>query len=558
MVSLQGLGPPDAPSAEPIRTWNFVSGRPTSRREKEQTRFVVRAYASRNRHVPSTSRTPSPKSDASSSPEHSDHQVQHGALARDPGVLYPRRQQRSPIFSVSTQSTCTYDPFETYPSDLPRRLIDQLMPSILIQTSQLLPPLKPTYHGESRWGDFTIAWLRSATHDRAMFHVALFASMYNARMFTDFATPQTRDEIVCQQIVIREISAKMSDSTQNTSNEALQAVGCLSLHPDSLPMRLPRAPQQGPFQELQMLHMYGGTLSRSNPHIRAMNAIIRATGGIDQVNWRGGPQLASYLDLLCANHEATRPLFPFIARLEDGHDQLAELGLVLSSSVLPKLGTGFSTLENLLPALVFESLQPVLVCICDYTRIIASHSNANKPSMSQGVLGDMRNRVQHSLLSLSPFPSIPNHRDSPETNSDTTSPMFESLFSAILIYTWLLTFPAPLESMPLSKIAGVLVRHLRLPRIQHYWAQAPDLMLWMTMMGTLATFNSRFLEVMFLQILRNTARRLNLTEWHEVEETLGRFLWVPEVNGVDGREIWTRVGELQDVREGERPDPRFW
>jgi hypothetical protein len=567
MVNLQGPGPSDTPAAEPRRTWNFVSGRPSSRREREQNRFVVRAYASRNRQIPSTSRTPSPKSETVDSPENATRQEQHIVPANSANLH--RHRHGSPIVSVSTQSTCTYDPFETYPSDLPRNLIDRLMPSILIQTSQLLPPLKPAHDGESRWGDFTIAWLRSATHDKAMFHVALFASLYNFRMFAGFAMPQTRDELVCQQIVIHEISTKMNDPLQNTSNEALQAVGCLSLHPDSLPKKLPRQPRQGQFQELQMLHMYGGTLSRSNPHIRAMNAIIRAQGGINNVNWQGGPQLASYLDLLCANHEATRPLFPFVTRLEDGQSQLRTLGTALRFSILPNLGTGFTRLEDIIPSPDFEALRHVLASICDFSRIIASYSTTTSPSLSLGVLGDMRNSVQHALLSLSPLPyahgdhslspynmSQNHHRTSGITSTSTSSPFFGLLFSSVLIYTWLITFPAPLESMPLAAIARVVLRQLRSPGVQSYFTQAPDLLLWINMMGTLASFNTLSFEALFLRNLAEVRRRLELTTWEEAEDRLQRFLWVTAVNGIDGWEIWERVKQVE--RGAERPDPQFW
>jgi hypothetical protein len=84
----------------------------------------------------------------------------------------------------------------------------------------------------------------------------------------------------------------------------------------------------------------------------------------------------------------------------------------------------------------------------------------------------------------------------------------------------------------------------------------PDLILWITMMGTLASFNAPTLEAAFLQILQETAMEEQYRSWNDVQGRLERYLWVSEVNGVDGREIWTKVQSMNEWAE--RPDPQFW
>lgn len=289
-----------SPSSQPATQWPFISAQPTSKLEETLNKAFVRAHVSRRswaqmitkpeqRQPPQTScQSHAPETDRVTVDLNGVANLQHQEALRRSSR--PQRPHTPPsIFSAISSANFSLDPFETYPSNLPYQFIDRLMPSIINQTGRLLPPFRPKDRNE-RWGVFTASWIRAAIHHRAMFHAALFSSLFNSRLLETHSAP-TREELLCYQISLQEISRMLQDTNLATSDEAVQTVCCMAFHGDVVVRRLRRSPRQGPFQTLQMLDLYGGTVSSSTSHMRGMVSMLQAKGGIGKLKIDGLAQI---------------------------------------------------------------------------------------------------------------------------------------------------------------------------------------------------------------------------------------------------------------------------
>ena len=295
----QESSPPEtAPGSAQV--WCFVTGLSTSDGEKKHNKAIVRAHASRHwwlgQKIKAVQRTRSKTSGPGREPE-SDiwtserHKRGRRKLRARPSSSFQQHRPHTPSpasFAVSGAAT-SFDPFETYPSDLSRKFVDRLMPSILSQTSKLLPPLKPG-DGTERWGTFTAAWIRASIHDRAMFHAALFASLFNSRVLTTNSV-QSREELFCYHIAVQEINRKLIGPELTVTDEAIQSVCCLAFHGDVIGKTPYKSPRQGPFRTLQLLDLYGGTVSPSALHTQGLRMMVGAKGGLDRLRFDGLAQL---------------------------------------------------------------------------------------------------------------------------------------------------------------------------------------------------------------------------------------------------------------------------
>jgi hypothetical protein len=117
----------------------------------------------------------------------------------------------------------------------------------------------------------------------------------------------------------------------------------------------------------------------------------------------------------------------------------------------------------------------------NYTLILDSCASKGFRLTSMGMLAEMRNFVQHGLLSLSTL-------GNPKKNAMT--PLFEPCYTAALIYSWIVTSPSPLHAVPAREAATRIRQLLDKEEVNKYWTQTPYLMIWIGVMGGLASFGS--------------------------------------------------------------------
>lgn len=287
-----------APNSAPL-AWCFVTGISSTDREKKHNKAIVRAHTSRRQwareHIKAVTDRPRSAICQPGCGRRNDTPTSHKRerQQRD-SASGPYTQQRlyhiaSPTSFAVSSTNASFDPFETYPSDLCHKLVDRLMPSIFSQTSQLLPPLS-SGDDTDRWGIFTTAWIRASIHDRAMFHAALFASLFNSRIAA--ANPvQSHEELFCYHVAVQEINHKLVELEPTVTENIIQSVCCLAFHEDVRGNTPHRSPRQGPFRRLQLLDLYGGTVSSSGLHARGLMMMVRTKGGPERLNFDGLSQL---------------------------------------------------------------------------------------------------------------------------------------------------------------------------------------------------------------------------------------------------------------------------
>lgn len=195
------------------------------------------------------------------------------------------------------------------------------------------------------------------------------------------------------------------------------------------------------------------------------------------------------------------------------------------------LGTGFSSLDRVLDLKQVAHLKPVLRRMCEYTVALDGFATASHHRLSLGMLADMRNFVQHGLLSLSPQESRERH---------TPPQLIEMCHAAALIYSWIVIFPAPAQTIPFHQAATQIRTLLDCEKVNEYWTQAPDVMLWIVVMNAIASFGSTE-EQGYVIFLSRVLQRLKIDTWHGLKGQLEKFLWYSSVSDVDGHDLWQEI-----------------
>ena len=147
-------------------------------------------------------------------------------------------------------------------------------------------------------------------------------------------------------------------------------------------------------------------------------------------------------------------------------------------------------------------------------------------------LSDERNFVQHNLMLLTPLPS--------EVQDE--HPLMRFTRLGTVIYSLLVVFPLPSVAAPFHQLAHDVRTLLLDPSIQASWADASDLILWVTVMGAIASTGGPD-RPWYRTILDELTRRLEVDSWPGMRERLGMFLWYEYTNDSDGLKLWTEIEE---------------
>ncbi|KIX98345.1 uncharacterized protein Z520_05646 [Fonsecaea multimorphosa CBS 102226] len=417
-----------------------------------------------------------------------------------------------------------YDPFETYPCDLPKEFVSPILDQVNSFLSLMFPPEKGqtmSPHSEK--------WLQMTFRDRSLFHASLFCQLTRNRIFL-LSPSDSPETMQCYTETIRGVHQKFADTSVSCEDENILAVYALSYHGEPRVHPPTPAPSQGPLTTLQLLHLYGGRLRTVNVHLQGLAKMLTLRGGLSKLKLPGLAQAISFGDIILACQTLTKPMLPY----EKMHDDV--IGPLNAASrkthPLVGLGRGFRILPELLGHERVEKLLIVLKWIIQYTFAVDDHVKARPEAQKLGCVSDERNFVQHSLLLLTPLPG--------EVQDE--HPLIRLARLATVIYSLLVVFPLPAIAAPFHRLARDIQELLLDSSLQPWSNEASDLILWATAMGAIAAIGSPD-RAWFCATLDDLTRRLGIGNWATMRDRLGMFLWYQYTNDSDGIRLWTEIEE---------------
>ena len=180
----------------------------------------------------------------------------------------------------------------------------------------------------------------------------------------------------------------------------------------------------------------------------------------------------------------------------------------------------------------FEVIYPVLCGLRYYTLAIDDYLQGRPEAQTLGMLAQQRNFVQHDLMSLT------NDDDRVEVSHECS--IYTLCRLAATIYSLLVIFPLPTSTAPFSKLGIQIKTHLSSPIIHHRWNETPGLMIWITVMASIAAVGSRE-RSWYVSILDRLVARLQVSSWHQFKQHLQKFLRYGSTSDLDGVDLWKDI-----------------
>ncbi|KIW10775.1 hypothetical protein PV08_10074 [Exophiala spinifera] len=477
------------------------------------------APATPNKHA-----STSPESDTSppkTEDERSKHAVADSPAYSDVLIL--------PDSALSTLQVSTHhDPFRTYPSDLPTEFVSRVLDQVKNFLGLMFPPeAGQTIH------PLASTWLQMAFRDRGLFHASLFCQLTRNRIFYPSAVfLESRETMQCYTETIRGVHQKFLDSSMSCEDENILSVHSLTYHGDLRRHAPAIAPSQGPLTTLQLLHVYGGRLETVQVHLQGLAKMLTLRGGLNKLKLPGLAQTISFGDIVLSCQNLAPPMLPYVTI----HDDIVSLLNSASRKTHPLvgLGRGFRVLPEILGH-AHEDVSKLLVVlkwIIQYTFAVDDHVHARPESQIQRVLMDERNFVQHNLMQLMPD-ALPHGEE---------HPLCRLALLGTVVYSLLVVFPLPAVAAPFGRLSSDIIKQLCLPDVQACWNEAADLMLWVTVMGAVASIGTSD-RPWYLATLDRLTRELDINSWHSMKENLKLFLWFEYTNDSDGMKLWRDIEE---------------
>jgi hypothetical protein len=196
------------------------------------------------------------------------------------------------------------------------------------------------------------------------------------------------------------------------------------------------------------------------------------------------------------------------------------------------LGKGFVALYKILSPEQVLHLYPVLCRLCDYTLAVHDYVEGTSEAQSLAVIVDERNFVQHSLMSLN------HHGETGEVEEEYS--LYELCRLAAIIYSLIVVFPLPVTAAPFAKLGLQIKEQISKSTVHTWWNEAPQLMLWITVMAAIASIGLSE-RAWFVSTLDRLIGRLKMNSWAEMKEHLQRFLWYGSTSDIDGVDLWKEI-----------------
>jgi len=127
--------------------------------------------------------------------------------------------------------------------------------------------------------------------------------------------------------------------------------------------------------------------------------------------------------------------------------------------------------------------------------------------------------------------------------------LYEAIRHAAIIYSVAVTFALPPLQGIFRKLAVLLKHVLEEVKLEPCWRRRPTVLLWILMMGGIAACD--MLERGWYVQNLGAVAVLGISEWDDVAEELGNFLWLQSACDAGGRTLWAEVVQNRRIVEEE-------
>ena len=212
----------------------------------------------------------------------------------------------------------------------------------------------------------------------------------------------------------------------------------------------------------------------------------------------------------------------------------------ISDHTLNRLGTGFSIIDHFGPS--HSKLSSVLRLnlrrLASYTRGVQIAVDSGTLQRSQEILGELRNFVQHELLSTLPAETLIEQLSPAEEPT-----IWKVVHLAAIIYAYLCVFP--MVAAPFQLAAQRIQSLMRNTDPSSVQQKAPELHAWTLFMVGISCPGSVYREWAIL-LLQPCIAGLGITSWESMKCLLLKHLWLPMTSNQDGQSLWQEL-QLNDA-----------
>lgn len=193
----------------------------------------------------------------------------------------------------------------------------------------------------------------------------------------------------------------------------------------------------------------------------------------------------------------------------------------------------WSGFRGLIPLGLTEQALDVFRDMRGYSSLLEKYYCGEAPTCTHMEMIDMRNAVQHRLVSL-PLGSDRKHLTMHQTG------IYECCRLTALLYACAVTFPLPPSIGWDRNLVRGIKQSLEKLSLENWPIYCSDFHLWVLVLAGTAAFQKAE-RPWFVDKLRNLAWRKGLSDWGQVLPILKLFLWMDVACGVGGISLWDEV-----------------
>lgn len=545
--------------------FHFVTGNPQSESEKRTVRTIVRSNASNRRwrivrESAAKSKAQSKEvDDDDNGSEKSSEVLQNGnSPVSKPAVsnrtsrrqrLNDKQARRDGRRASDSSSTSMGSPvkvknlaeyfFGVMPaSEVSKQSISRMLQGTAASYAQLFPSGK-----NSVVSQMAKDWFQQCLRTRGILHTALFCQAMRAQAVRPGWAAMSGNELVlCQTEAVHAINEKLLQSLTACDDESIRIVFSLTWHGAIKEEPPPMSPTQAPMADLQSLRLFLGMIACDPIHARGLDNMLALRGGLDNVEMPGLAFLVSYADILTASANLTRPTWGYGSYAQHVPEAAVNDEWLRSTHrtdhPLTTLGDGFSALHLWMPYERASQLQVVFVDMANYTRASDDFLRGPPEDRNRAIMADQRNFVQHRLMSLCLI----------DSDQFMERDIFDLCWLAGVAYSMIAVFPLSPKAARFDRLANMIKQAISNTTVADKWAQAPELGIWITVMGALCAIGTPN-RSWFVEVLKQETDRLGIFSWQDLKMQLMDFLWFPLASDPNGQELWVEVEQQGRIVE---------